>query len=105
MNTDPTFAEKAFNFYARLELPKILPAGILAMNPYQDEKTREYSRLFLRKFYADNQKRVFVFGINPGRFGAGVTGVTFTDPVALKMACGISKDRKSGGEGKRGDIG
>ncbi len=87
-----TFADKAFNFYAQLELPKILPKGILAMNPYQEAKTREYSRLFLDKFYADNHKRVFVFGINPGRFGAGITGVTFTDPVALKTVCGIAND-------------
>src|SRR5207237_5309002 len=26
---------------------------------------------------------------NPGRFGAGITGITFTDPVALGDDCGI----------------
>jgi hypothetical protein len=30
-----------------------------------------------------------VFGINPGRFGAGVTGIAFTDPVALADFCGV----------------
>ncbi|MEK6950727.1 MAG: uracil-DNA glycosylase family protein [Nanoarchaeota archaeon] len=92
MNNPKTFAEKAFNFYTQLELPGILPKGITAMNPYQDLKARKYSKLFLDKFFSDNQARIFVFGINPGRFGAGLTGVTFTDPVALKEFCGISND-------------
>ena len=35
---------------------------------------------------------MLVFGINPGRFGAGVTGVTFTDPVALADECGIANE-------------
>ncbi|MBI2146043.1 DUF4918 family protein [Candidatus Woesearchaeota archaeon] len=87
-----TFGKKAFNFYAQLELPKTLPPGITAMNPYQDSKTREYSKLFLDKFFSDNHARIFVFGINPGRFGAGITGVTFTDPVALKEFCGIPNE-------------
>ncbi len=87
-----TFGLKAFNFYSRLELPQILPAGITAMNPYQDNQTKQYSQLFLEKFFADNHPRIFVFGINPGRFGAGLTGVTFTDPVALKNHCGIHHD-------------
>lgn len=34
--------------------------------------------------------RVPILGINPGRFGSGLTGVTFTDPVALADECGIS---------------
>ena len=92
MGNTKTFAEKAFDFYTQLELPTILPKGIIAMNPYQNLKTREYSRLFLEKYFNDNRQRIFVFGINPGRFGAGLTGVTFTDPVALKEFCRISND-------------
>ena len=87
-----TFGDKAFDFYTQLRLPEILPSGIIAMNPYEEPKTREYSRIFLQKFFSDNRKRIFVFGINPGRFGAGITGVTFTDPVALKTFCGIEND-------------
>lgn len=59
------------------------------MNPYADDHVRGYLRAFLDAYFADNTKRVLVFGINPGRFGAGVTGVTFTDPVALADECGI----------------
>ena len=31
-------------------------------------------------------------GINPGRFGGGVTGIPFTDPVRLEKVCGIKND-------------
>jgi hypothetical protein len=51
---------------------------------------RGYVRAFLDAYFADNRPRVLVFGINPGRFGAGITGVTFTDPVALADTCGVA---------------
>ena len=31
-----------------------------------------------------------MLGINPGRFGGGLTGIAFTDPVALEQFCGIN---------------
>ncbi len=30
-----------------------------------------------------------IIGINPGRFGGGITGIPFTDPIRLKKECGI----------------
>jgi hypothetical protein len=84
-----TFGERAFRFYTSLELCNKLPRGVVAMNPYHTPRIRDYTKLFLRKFFSDYRKRVFVFGINPGRFGAGITGVTFTDPVALETFCGV----------------
>lgn len=62
------------------------------MNPYTDAHARGCVRAFLDRYFSDNVKRVLVFGINPGRFGAGITGVTFTDPVALAEKCGIEND-------------
>ena len=62
------------------------------MNPYEHERVCHFVRAFLDKFFADNDPRVLVLGINPGRFGAGLTGVTFTDPVALADECGIAND-------------
>jgi hypothetical protein len=62
------------------------------MNPYADARARGYVRRFLGTYFADNTPRVLVFGINPGRFGAGLTGVTFTDPVVLADTCGIAND-------------
>jgi hypothetical protein len=60
------------------------------MNPYAEPLVRGYARTFLEKYFCDNRDRVLILGINPGRFGAGVTGVTFTDPVALADECGIT---------------
>jgi hypothetical protein len=44
---------------------------------------------FLHKYYNDTAKRGLLLGINPGRFGAGVTGVNFTAPKQLTEECGI----------------
>jgi hypothetical protein len=89
--TASTFGSRVFHFYTRLACPK-LPAGIRVMNPYEDARVRGYVRSFLRTFFADNDERVLVFGINPGRFGGGLTGIMFTDPVALSEECGIENE-------------
>lgn len=78
-------------FYASLTAPRV-PAGIRVMNPYQDAQTLRYTAAFLDKFFDDSRPRTLVFGINPGRFGAGITGVTFTDPIALADFCGIANN-------------
>jgi len=44
---------------------------------------------FYNKYYSDNRPRTLMLGINPGRFGAGLTGVPFTDPIRLEEVCGI----------------
>jgi len=85
-----TFAQKAMHFYRTLSFSHRLPGGVEVMNPYQAPTTRSYVERFLKKYYSDSNKRILVFGINPGRLGAGLTGVTFTDPVALQQHCGIS---------------
>jgi hypothetical protein len=59
------------------------------MNPYTERPVQGYLKAFLGKYFDDERPRVAILGINPGRFGAGVTGITFTDPVALADACGI----------------
>jgi hypothetical protein len=86
-----TFGARAFRFYSRLEAPPV-PRGVTVMNPYLDTSARGYVRAFLTRFFDDTAPRTLVFGINPGRFGAGLTGVTFTDPIALADACGVPND-------------
>jgi len=86
------FAQRAFKFYKSLEFRNHLPPGVEVMNPYRSPDVRNYTKSFLFKFFSDKRQRILVFGINPGRFGAGVTGVTFTDPVALEKFCGISNN-------------
>lgn len=83
-----TFGARIYEFYRRLRAPRV-PRGVAVMNPYSDPKVASGVRTFLDKYFDDIRPRVLVFGINPGRFGAGITGITFTDPVALATFCGI----------------
>ena len=89
--TGPTFANRALQFYRRLSTPAV-PPGVVVMNPYKSRRVMGYVAEFLDRYFADHTRRVLVFGINPGRFGAGITGITFTDPVALADFCGVSND-------------
>ena len=84
-----TFATRAIAYYNTLEAPVNLPPGVGVINPYPQPDVRQIVSEFYSKFYADNRPRVFVLGINPGRFGAGVTGISFTTPQNLRRYCGI----------------
>jgi hypothetical protein len=44
---------------------------------------------FYKRFYNDKNERTLLLGINPGRFGSGTTGISFTDPVKLEKEYGI----------------
>lgn len=87
-----TFAGRAMRFHRKLHLPAKLPPGVAVMNPFREGKALKLSDAFLKKFYGDRRERVLVLGINPSRFGAGLTGVAFTDPLALQEFCGIPND-------------
>ncbi len=89
--SNTTFASRALRFYRGLTAPKV-PAGVTVMNPYKNRRVIGYVRAFLDDYFGDREPRTLVFGINPGRFGAGITGITFTDPVALADFCGIAND-------------
>ncbi|MEZ0483828.1 uracil-DNA glycosylase family protein [Fibrella aquatica] len=84
-----TFSERAIQFYLNQHEPAGLPMGVSAMNPYADPVVQDIITQFYTKFYTDQQPRVFILGINPGRFGAGVTGLSFTTPQNLARYCGI----------------
>ena len=85
-----TFAERVIAFNSSLELDLALPDGIRVMNPYEENaEALEVSSAFYRKYYSDNRKRHLILGINPGRFGAGVTGIPFTDTKRLEEKCGL----------------
>jgi len=85
----PTFANKSTRYFTGLKSPSKLPSGIGIMNPYERKEVKDAVKEFYKKFYDDGQMRIFVLGINPGRFGGGLTGISFTDPVALRKHCGI----------------
>lgn len=87
-----TFADKAIAYYNALTAPTNLPPGVGAMNPYQKPEVQPIVQAFYTKFYADTNPRIFLLGINPGRFGAGVTGISFTTAQNLRRYCGIDND-------------
>lgn len=79
------FAERIIDFNANLSLPIVLPDGIRVMNPYvENEYAFPVSSSFYKRFYSDNEPRRIILGINPGRLGAGVTGIPFTDTKRLE---------------------
>jgi hypothetical protein len=84
--------DRILTFYKSLSLEEKLPAGIAAMNPYQNPTTFGYTEKFYKKFYADDNSRTLILGINPGRLGGGLTGIPFTDPKKLEQFCGIKND-------------
>lgn len=78
-----------YEFLIQLKLDGKLPKGFSVLNPYGDPEVRRLLRLFCDRFYKGSHPRTLVLGINPGRLGAGITGIPFTDPVALEKWCGL----------------
>ncbi len=89
--SDKTMASKLMgHFDALLQNLPTLPNGVEWLLPLKElPETAKVTQLFLEKYYSDDKPRKLILGINPGRFGAGVTNVAFTDPVLLEQECGI----------------
>ena len=85
-------SEKILAFYNNLEIPEGLPDGVEILNPFTDEKILEFNNLFYNKYYDDQYDRTYLIGINPGRLGAGVTGIPFTDPIRLQEVLDLKND-------------
>ncbi len=83
------FSKKILHFLHSLDLNVQLPRGIEVLNPYKDELIVDYCKKFYEKYYHDSNQRTLIVGINPGRFGGGLTGIPFTDPIKLQEECGI----------------
>jgi len=85
-----TFAGKIISFCKELDYTGPLPPGIKIMNPFRNNpEVLPAIEQFYNRYYSDNKKRHMILGINPGRFGAGVTGIPFTDTTRLREKCGI----------------
>lgn len=84
-----TFAERFIAFNKNLHFGGKLPRGIKVMNPFTDKLALDISSRFYKKYYNDNNPRFVILGINPGRHGAGCTGVPFTDTKRLVSECGM----------------
>jgi hypothetical protein len=94
------WAKKLFEFHRNLKYTGgPLPEGISVMNPFQESPTAlEFVKAFLYKFFDDENPRQIILGINPGRFGGGVTGIPFTDTKRLVGECDIPYDGPSSHE-------
>ena len=87
-----TFADKVLIFLKNLSIDNRLPKGVKVLHPYRDEEVFEFCRKFYKRYYDDANHRTAILGINPGRFGGGLTGIPFTDPVKLEKICGIKNE-------------
>lgn len=87
-----TYSHKILKFFSQLAINEKLPRPVEVLNPYKDPIAFSYCKKFYKKYYNDNHKRRIILGINPGRFGAGLTGIPFTDPKKLADECGIVND-------------
>lgn len=90
-------AEKIIDFYRSLNPPH-LPPGIEVLFPQQKMEVLSLVETFFYKYFDDDASRHLIFGINPGRFGAGITGINFTAPKQLKELCGIDHPFKNQSE-------
>jgi hypothetical protein len=84
-----TFADKAIAYFARLKPPGRLSPGVQPLYPHKDPAVQAVIRDFFSRYYADEHQRTMLIGINPGRMGAGITGVNFTAPRQLTQMLGI----------------
>ncbi|NRF39879.1 uracil-DNA glycosylase family protein [Pedobacter foliorum] len=86
-----TFADRIIEFNKQLDFSGSLPNNIRIMNPYKENPLAlACSSTFYKKYYNDNEPRHLILGINPGRFGSAMTGVSFTDPKRMVGKCDIS---------------
>ncbi len=95
-----TFAERAVRFNKQLRYTGAqLPKGIRIMNPFKEsDQALGISEIFYHKYFNDPLRRHIILGINPGRFGAGLTGIPFTDPKRLISECQIEYRGKTAHE-------
>lgn len=93
-----TCAEHLILFYKNLNPIITLPNGIEWLHPQQSREVMNIVKIFCNKFYNDKNERTLLLGINPGRFGAGITGVNFTAAKQLTQNCNIEHSFKNGSE-------
>jgi hypothetical protein len=84
-----TWAAFYLDFYRNIHIPQPADAKVKILTPFRNQEVYSIMDHFYHKYYNDCRPRIMLVGINPGRFGAGITGVPFTDPIRLKKDCGI----------------
>ena len=86
------FGNQVLDFYQNLGTGPSVPDQVKVLYPHRSSEAWKVMTRFYLKYYNDHKPRTFLIGINPGRLGAGTTGIPFTDPVRLKEICKIEHD-------------
>jgi hypothetical protein len=85
-----TFADQILHWIHGLKPEIVLPGDIRMMHPFRENLLiMQMVETFYRKYYSDQDRRYVIMGINPGRLGAGTTGIAFTDTYRMQEICGI----------------
>lgn len=85
-------AKDILDFYHGLSFDhSVLDPDLAVLNPFEgaSEEQENVLSAFYHKYYNDASPRDLILGINPGRLGAGATGIPFTDTKRLVGDCGI----------------
>ncbi len=93
-----SLANTIIEFYLQMKPLAKLPDGIEVLFPHAQKEVQKIIKTFYSKFYSSNKMRGLIFGINPGRLGAGITGINFTAPRQLSNQCGINHSFKDSSE-------
>ena len=93
-----TFAAQVIAFHRQLKPDWQIPDDVQLIYPFEEQATWHVFESFYNEYFSDTNKRHFLFGINPGRFGAGITGIPFTDPKILDEQLSIENPFKKRNE-------
>jgi len=88
-------AEKLLAHVLSFKAPARLPIGVEVLDPLRGAHAAEVERIvrtFHERFYRDDRTRLLALGINPGRLGAGSTGLPFTDTKRCESELAIAVD-------------
>ncbi len=88
-----TLADRLLKLVTSISLDGItLPKGVQVLDPLRGENSTEVERIvrdFHHAHFNDDRPRKLMLGINPGRLGAGSTGLCFTDTKRCESDLGI----------------
>ncbi|MEJ2003377.1 MAG: DUF4918 family protein [Cyclobacteriaceae bacterium] len=79
-----SFGENVISYYKSITRPENIPGDVEVLFPFDSDEVISLTESFYGKYFDDRNKRTFLIGINPGRFGGGSTGIPFTDPKVLE---------------------
>lgn len=84
-----SFGNNALSYLSSLNPRLKVPKGVEILPQFSNPEAFHVNEVFYQTFFNDDNTRDLILGINPGRFGAGITGIAFTDPIRLETVLRI----------------